>query len=70
VKRNSQPHVHNPDLRTTAMLLLKLRAGSAKLRQVLRECRTSPRKQYDYALEICWRDERGRIIHAEAGCVD
>src|SRR5713226_867092 len=52
------------------MLMLKLRAGAAKLRQVLSECRSSPRNPYDCAVEICWRDERGRIIHAQARCVD
>ena len=52
------------------MLMLKLRAGAAKLRQVLSECRSSPRNPYDCAVEISWRDERGRIIHAQARCVD
>jgi len=52
------------------MLMLKLRAGATKLRQVLSECRSSPRNPYDAKVEICWRDERGRIIHAQARCMD
>jgi hypothetical protein len=52
------------------MLMPKLRAGAAKLRQILSECRSSPRKPYDGAVQISWHDERGRIIHAEARCVD
>ena len=50
--------------------MLKLRAGAAKLRQILSECRSSPRNPYDCAVEISWRDERGRIIYAQARCVD
>jgi hypothetical protein len=52
------------------MLMPKLRAGVTKLRQVVSECRSSARNPYDAEVEICWRDERGRIIHAHARCLD
>jgi len=52
------------------MLMLKLLAGVIRLRQVLSECRSSPRNPCDANVEICWRDERGRIIHSQARCVD
>jgi PilZ domain len=52
------------------MLMLKLRAGAAKLHRILSECRSSPRKPYDATVQISWCDKRGRITHAQARCLD
>jgi hypothetical protein len=52
------------------MLLMKLREGAAKLRQILSEYRSSPRKPYAGEVHISWRDERGRMNYSQARCVD
>jgi hypothetical protein len=51
-------------------VLTQLRSGITKVRHLLTEYRSTPRRPYNVALTICWRDNRGKVVHAVARCVD
>jgi hypothetical protein len=51
-------------------MLIQLRSGIAKICRLLTEYRSKPRRCCDFALSISWRDDKGRIVHAKARCLD
>jgi hypothetical protein len=51
-------------------VLTQLKSRITKVRHLLTEYRSGPRRPYNVALSICWRDNRGRVVHAVARCVD
>ena len=51
-------------------MLSQLKSGITKVRHLLTEYRSAPRRPYNVALTICWRDNRGKVVHAVARCVD
>jgi PilZ domain len=51
-------------------MLTQLKAGIAKMCHLVAECRTSARRPCDLALNVIWKDGRGRVIHSNARCLD
>src|SRR5690349_19351310 len=51
-------------------VLSQLKLGISKVRHLLTEYRSAPRRPYNVALTICWRDNRGKVVHGVARCVD
>jgi hypothetical protein len=51
-------------------VLTQLKSGIAKVRYLLTEYRSSPRRCCEVALTIFWKDDRGRVVHAKARCLN
>ena len=51
-------------------MLTQLKSGIARVCHLLTEYRSAPRRHYNVALTICWRDNRGRTVQGVGRCVD
>jgi len=51
-------------------MLTQLKSSIARVRHLLTEYRSSPRRRCNLSLSISWKDEKGRVVHAKARCLD
>ena len=51
-------------------MLTQLKSGITRVCHLLTEYRSAPRRHYNVALTISWRDNRGKIVQAVARCID